>query len=98
MVSTLAPIAVSAAGSAVVPTTEQCLFDKHNEERVARGIAPLVPDSGLSVYAREWSFEMELTGFRHSDLSFPGTWRRGVRTSHGARATEPIVMSTIKGS
>ena len=77
MLSSLAPIAVSAGeGTAVDPAIEQCLFDKHNEERVARGIAPLVPDSELTGYARGWSFEMEKTGFRHSDLSLPGSWQR----------------------
>jgi len=74
MLTTLVPAV--AATSEVAPSIEQCLFDKHNEERVARGIAPLVTDASLTEYAREWSFEMELTGFRHSDLSFPGSWRR----------------------
>jgi hypothetical protein len=76
MVATLAPVAAVASGSSIAPTIEQCLLDLHNQERVAHGTAALVPDSSLVDYAREWSFEMEESGFRHSDLSFPGSWRR----------------------
>jgi uncharacterized protein YkwD len=76
MFTTLAPAVAFAGGSSVAPTIEQCLLDLHNEERVARGSAPLTSDSSLVGYAREWSFEMEASGFRHSDLSFPGSWRR----------------------
>ena len=77
MLTILAPPAALVAGnSSVAPSIEQCLLGMHNQERVAQGIAPLVSDGELVQYARAWSFEMEMTGFEHSDLSFPGTWRR----------------------
>ncbi len=57
------------------PTLEQCLVDLHNAERTSRGLNALVVDPGLTDFAREWSLEMEGSGwFRHSDLSVPGTW------------------------
>ena len=62
---------------AVEPSIEQCFLDLHNQERTSRGLNALVPDTGLTTYAREWSLEMERSGdFRHSDLSVPGSWRR----------------------
>jgi uncharacterized protein YkwD len=64
-----------APNGSIDPAIEQCLLDMHNAERVSRGIAPLSADASLVQYARDWSFEMEATGFRHSDLSFPGSWR-----------------------
>jgi uncharacterized protein YkwD len=82
MVATLAPTAAIAGGSAVAPTIEQCLLELHNQERVSRGTAALVSDPALVNYAREWSFEMEVSGFKHSNLSFPGSWvRRGENIS-----------------
>jgi hypothetical protein len=76
MIVSLAPAAAVAGDSAVAPSIEQCLLELHNQERVARGTAALVSDSSLVGYAREWSFEMEASGFRHSDLSVAGSWRR----------------------
>ena len=55
-----------APNGSIDPAIEQCLLDMHNAERVSRGIAPLSADESLVEYARDWSFEMEATGFRHS--------------------------------
>lgn len=41
-----------------------------NEERVARGLRPLVWHEGLAELARQWSEEMIATGYRHSPDSF----------------------------
>jgi Cysteine-rich secretory protein family len=63
------------AAGAVDPGLEACLLNLHNQERVSRGLNPLVVDPGLTAFARNWSFEMQNSGnFHHSDLSFPGTW------------------------
>ncbi len=65
----------SAAGPGVDPGLEQCLLNLHNQERTARGLHPLVPDPSLTEFARDWSWEMyDSRDFRHSDLSFPGSW------------------------
>jgi hypothetical protein len=41
-----------------------------NEERIARGLRPLVWHEGLAELARQWSEEMIATGYRHSPDSF----------------------------
>ena len=64
-----------AAGGSVDPFIEQCFLELHNAERTAIGLHPLTLDDGLVSFARGWSFEMEATGFGHSDLSVPGDWQ-----------------------
>lgn len=41
-----------------------------NEERIARGLRPLVWHEGLADLARQWSEEMIATGYEHSPDSF----------------------------
>jgi hypothetical protein len=41
-----------------------------NEERIARGLRPLVWHEGLADLARQWTEEMMVTGYRHSPDSF----------------------------
>lgn len=41
-----------------------------NDERVARGLRPLVWHEGLADLARQWSEEMLASGYRHSPESF----------------------------
>ncbi len=73
--STASVAPASAASAGVDPGLEECLLNLHNAERTARGLHPLVPDPTLTAYARDWSWEMyDSRDFRHSDLSWPGTW------------------------
>ncbi len=44
------------------------LLTRVNQERQARGVAPLVSDPRLVQFARDWSFTMASSGFRHSDI------------------------------
>jgi uncharacterized protein YkwD len=41
-----------------------------NDERVARGLAPLVWHDGLAELSRSWSEQMLVTGYRHSPAAF----------------------------
>jgi len=81
MAITFLPSPATAGGpgtsDSIDPQLEQCLVDLHNDERTSRGLNALVVDAGLTEFARQWSLEMEGSGwFRHSDLSVPGTWQR----------------------
>jgi uncharacterized protein YkwD len=44
------------------------LFSRLNQERAARGIAPLQWDGTLAGYATSWSANMSGNGFRHSNI------------------------------
>ena len=44
------------------------LFDRLNDERAARHLAPLVWDPTLANYAASWSANMSANGFRHSAI------------------------------
>lgn len=46
------------------------IFERVNDERVARGLSRLVWDEGLAELSRRWSEEMIVTGFRHSTEEF----------------------------
>ncbi len=46
------------------------LFERVNDERIARGLPPLAWDQRLAGLAREWSEEMISSGFEHSPASF----------------------------
>jgi uncharacterized protein YkwD len=49
---------------------ERDLFERLNDERIARGLAPLEWDDRLAELAREWSAELAATGrFEHRDLA-----------------------------
>jgi hypothetical protein len=75
LVASFLTVGAAYAAGAVDPGLESCLLALHNQERVSRGLNPLIVDPALTEYARDWSFEMQNSGnFRHSDLSFPGSW------------------------
>lgn len=44
------------------------LFSRVNDERAARGLAPLAWDSTLASYGDNWSATMSSSGFRHSNI------------------------------
>lgn len=65
----------SSMGIGWTPATEshrlaEDIEQRVNEERIARGLRPLVWHDGLAELAREWSEEMIATGYRHSPDSF----------------------------
>jgi uncharacterized protein YkwD/ribosomal protein L24E len=45
------------------------LFKRLNDERIARGLAPLAWNTQLAGYASMWSADMAVNGFRHSNIS-----------------------------
>lgn len=46
------------------------IFERVNDERVARGLSMLVWDEGLADLSRRWSEEMIASGYRHSSAEF----------------------------
>jgi uncharacterized protein YkwD/ribosomal protein L24E len=44
------------------------IFKRLNDERMARGFAPLTWNSQLASYATAWSADMAVNGFRHSNI------------------------------
>jgi len=52
------------------------LFERLNDERRARGRAPLAWDGALAQYATDWSRTMSGSGFRHSNLGNLLSWGR----------------------
>jgi uncharacterized protein YkwD len=45
------------------------IFKRLNDERAARGLAPLAWNTQLASYASAWSADMAVNGFRHSNIS-----------------------------
>jgi uncharacterized protein YkwD/ribosomal protein L24E len=45
------------------------LFQRLNDERAARGLAPLTWNASLASYASAWSEDMAVNGFRHSNIN-----------------------------
>jgi len=65
----------STAGVGWTPALEsyrlaEDLEQRVNDERMARGLRPLVWHEGLADLARQWSEEMMVSGYRHSPDSF----------------------------
>jgi uncharacterized protein YkwD len=60
---TCAPAASTPTGAAASD-----LYTRLNDERRARGLAPLAWNTTLAAYAANWSENMAANGFRHSDI------------------------------
>ncbi|GAB3360269.1 CAP domain-containing protein [Modestobacter lapidis] len=91
------------AGGESAPAEEQiarAVFDRVNDEREARGLAPVSWNDALAGVAREWSAEMAATGtFEHQDIG--QVLRREELAGFRAmgenifRATGPVPAGTI---
>ena len=59
-----------------------------NELRASRGLGPVAPDATMTAFARNWSFTMSQSGFRHSGGPYAENigWSRGGLTSPEAAA------------
>ncbi|HEX5096541.1 MAG TPA: CAP domain-containing protein, partial [Acidimicrobiia bacterium] len=56
------------AGASRSDAAARDFFDRLNAERAARGLPALGWDPGLAQYATDWSRDMSVNGFRHSNL------------------------------
>jgi len=72
-----------------IKAMQQELRTRINQERAARGLAPLAWDSTLARYASAWSAQMAAHGFGHQNLgALPSTYRyTGENIASGDRTT-----------
>ncbi|HEX5615336.1 MAG TPA: CAP domain-containing protein [Acidimicrobiia bacterium] len=69
-----------------------------NDERAARGIAPLRSDSELATYAGAWSAEMARSGFRHSNLGNLLTGRFNLVAENIASGSAGVTAGALHGA
>ena len=62
VLSSLLTIPAALATGVVAPDIEDCFLAKHNAERQAIGLHPLIMDETLQDFARAWSATMETSG------------------------------------